>query len=46
MPYSQHRKRMLNFEVLKTDPATADEGGAYLGSYARRGILTLNHGVV
>ncbi|MEC5211886.1 queuine tRNA-ribosyltransferase [Polaromonas sp. CG_9.5] len=37
---------MLNFEVLKTDPATADEGGAYLGSYARRGTLTLNHGVV
>ncbi len=33
---------MLNFEVLKTDPAE----GAYLGSYARRGTLTLNHGVV
>lgn len=33
---------MLNFEVLKTDP----EQGAYLGSYARRGTLTLNHGVV
>jgi queuine tRNA-ribosyltransferase len=33
---------MLNFEVLKTDPAE----GAYLGSYARRGQLTLNHGVV
>ena len=33
---------MLNFEVLKTDPAE----GAYLGSYARRGELKLNHGVV
>ena len=33
---------MLNYEVLKTDPAD----GAYLGSFARRGTLTLNHGVV
>jgi queuine tRNA-ribosyltransferase len=33
---------MLNFEVLKTDPAD----GAYLGSFARRSTLTLNHGVV
>ncbi len=33
---------MLNFEVLTTD---APEG-AYLGSFARRGTLTLNHGVV
>ena len=33
---------MLNFEVLKTDPAD----GAYLGSFARRGTLTLNHGLV
>ena len=33
---------MLNFEVLKTDVAT----GAYPGSFARRGTLTLNHGVV
>ena len=33
---------MLNFEVLKTDPAD----GPYLGSFARRGTLTLNHGVV
>ena len=33
---------MLNFELLKTD----DAQGAYLGSYARRGRLTLNHGVV
>ncbi len=40
---------MLNFEVLKTDPAQPSEGqgdGAYLGSFARRGQLTLNHGVV
>jgi len=37
---------MLEFEVLKTDPATDKEAGAYLGSYARRGTLTLNHGVV
>ncbi len=34
--------KMLEFEVLKTDPAD----GAYLGSFARRGTLTLNHGVV
>ena len=33
---------MLNFEVLKIDPAD----GAYPGSFARRGTLTLNHGVV
>ena len=41
---------MLEFEVLKTDPATPESedssAGAYLGSYARRGQLTLNHGVV
>src|SRR5574343_1979698 len=35
---------MLNFEVLHTDPALLD--GSYLGSHARRGRLTLNHGVV
>lgn len=35
---------MLTFELLNNDPATAD--GAYLGSHARRGRLTLNHGVV
>ncbi|MDX1330295.1 MAG: tRNA guanosine(34) transglycosylase Tgt [Burkholderiaceae bacterium] len=33
---------MLQFETLHTDPAQ----GAYLGSFARRGRLTLNHGVV
>ena len=33
---------MLTFETMKTDPAS----GAYLGSFARRGRLTLNHGVV
>jgi queuine tRNA-ribosyltransferase len=41
---------MLNFEVLKTDPArtadTAADHVAYPGSFARRGTLTLNHGVV
>jgi queuine tRNA-ribosyltransferase len=37
---------MLKFEVLKTDPATTGPEGAYLGSFARRGTLTLNHGVV
>ena len=37
---------MLNFEVLKTDPTSVDGDGAYLGSYARRGELKLNHGVV
>ena len=35
---------MLKFELLNSDPASAD--GAYLGSHARRGRLTLNHGVV
>ncbi|MDP4608550.1 MAG: tRNA guanosine(34) transglycosylase Tgt [Burkholderiaceae bacterium] len=33
---------MLQFETLATDPAQ----GEYLGSFARRGKLTLNHGVV
>ncbi|MDO8718585.1 MAG: tRNA guanosine(34) transglycosylase Tgt [Polaromonas sp.] len=37
---------MLEFEVLKTDPAAPEGAGAYLGSYARRGTLKLNHGVV
>jgi queuine tRNA-ribosyltransferase len=35
---------MLKFDILQTDPASAD--GSYLGSHARRGRLTLNHGVV
>ena len=33
---------MLQFDTLATDPAQGD----YLGSFARRGKLTLNHGVV
>ena len=33
---------MLHFDLLKTDHAD----GTYLGSHARRGRLTLNHGVV
>ena len=33
---------MLKFDLLSTD----DAQGAYLGSHARRGRLTLNHGVV
>ncbi|RYX96769.1 MAG: tRNA guanosine(34) transglycosylase Tgt [Comamonadaceae bacterium] len=36
---------MLNFEVLKTDAPTGADA-AQPGSYARRGQLTLNHGVV
>ncbi len=35
---------MLTFDVLATDAPSAD--GSYLGSHARRGQLTLNHGVV
>jgi queuine tRNA-ribosyltransferase len=35
---------MLKFDLLQEDPATPD--GSYLGSHARRGTLTLNHGVV
>ncbi len=35
---------MLNFQLLKTDPPSPD--GSYLGSHARRGRMTLNHGVV
>ena len=35
---------MLTFDLLATDPASAD--GTYPGSHARRGRLTLNHGVV
>ena len=34
---------MLKFDLLATDPATAQ---GYAGSHARRGTLTLNHGVV
>ncbi len=41
---------MLKFELLKDDPAPPASpdvpAGAYLGSHARRGRLTLNHGVV
>ena len=37
---------MLKFDLLKTDPATVSSEGAYLGTHARRGRLTLNHGVV
>ena len=35
---------MLTFDLLHTDPANPDTG--YAGSHARRGTLTLNHGVV
>ena len=35
---------MLTFDVLATDAPSAD--GSYLGTHARRGQLTLNHGVV
>ena len=35
---------MLKFDLLQSEPASAD--GSYLGSHARRGRLTLNHGVV
>ncbi len=35
---------MLTFDILNTDPASTD--GSYAGSHARRGRLTLNHGVV
>jgi queuine tRNA-ribosyltransferase len=35
---------MLKFELLKTDPPAPARG--YEGSHARRGTLTLNHGVV
>ena len=37
---------MLEFEVLKTDEKTAEGSAASAGSHARRGTLTLNHGVV
>lgn len=37
---------MLEFEVLKTDEKSTLDGAAYAGSHARRGTLTLNHGVV
>ena len=37
---------MLKFDLLKTDTATVSSEGAYLGTHARRGRLTLNHGVV
>lgn len=44
--YTCDNHKMLEFEVLKTDPATPESEGSYLGSHARRGTLTLNHGVV
>jgi queuine tRNA-ribosyltransferase len=37
---------VLKFDILKTDPATQTPSGTTPGSYARRGRLTLNHGVV
>jgi queuine tRNA-ribosyltransferase len=37
---------MLKFDILTTDPARETASGTYLGSHARRGTLTLNHGVV
>jgi queuine tRNA-ribosyltransferase len=37
---------MLTFNILQTDPPRDDAAGSYLGSHARRGELTLNHGVV
>ena len=37
---------MLEFDLLATDLAKETPEGAYLGSHARRGRLTLNHGVV
>ena len=37
---------MLEFEVLKTDTKSGEEAGSGLRSHARRGRLTLNHGVV
>ena len=37
---------MLKFDLLKADPATTTPTGTYEGSHARRGTLTLNHGVV
>jgi queuine tRNA-ribosyltransferase len=35
---------MLDFQLLKTDQPAPERG--YEGSHARRGTLTLNHGVV
>ena len=37
---------MLQFDILHTDPARETPDGPYLGSFARRGQLRLNHGVV
>ncbi len=37
---------MLKFDILATDPVKQTDQGAYPGSHARRGALTLNHGVV
>jgi queuine tRNA-ribosyltransferase len=35
---------VVQFDVLRTDPANPETG--YAGSHARRGTLTLNHGMV
>jgi queuine tRNA-ribosyltransferase len=40
----ERHKKMLKFDVLTTDTPSND--GSYLGTHARRGTLTLNHGVV
>ena len=37
---------MLKFDILATDLPKQTDEGTYLGSYARRGTLTLNHGIV
>ncbi len=43
-PHPHPTQPVVQFDVLRTDPAQAESG--YAGTHARRGTLTLNHGMV
>jgi len=43
-PHPHPAQPVVQFDLLRTDPPVADTG--YAGSHARRGTLTLNHGMV
>jgi queuine tRNA-ribosyltransferase len=43
-PHPHPAQPVVQFDVLRTDPAKPETG--YAGSHARRGTLTLNHGMV
>jgi queuine tRNA-ribosyltransferase len=43
-PHPHPAQPVVQFDVLRTDPAVPETG--YEGSYARRGTMVLNHGMV